>query len=181
MARNDVPQTTLDKQAVHAILIAELDHPDGVVRLHTGTSTITIGGTEYIGAGNLLQIDGLNDAPIGDGPHTWRMGLSRATPMLVPHVIDDSIRDLGVRLLVSVSDDGETWSTPTPVKVGRVSTVTVAEDGIAAECVTAGLELHRVRQRHTLWTDDQQKEFVNSNDVSFRNVEGILEVEVPWP
>lgn len=181
MSRKNLPVATLQKQTVHGVLIAELDHPDGIVRMHTGTTNLTIHGTTYLGAGNLLEIEGLNDDSVSEGPHTWRMGLSRATPMLVPHVIDDSIRDRGVRLLVSVSDDGIDWTIPQVIKTGRVSTLAITEDGITAECVTAGLDLARVRQRHTLWTDDQQKEYVNANDVSFRNINGILDVEVPWP
>lgn len=179
--RSDLPQAVLGRQALHGVLIAELDHPDGVVRVHTGTTNIFIDGNEYAGAGGLLVIEGITDGAISTESHTWTMGLARAAPALTPYVLDNSLRDRGVRLSVSVSDDGVDWETPVAFKTGRISAVVVNEEGISAECVTAGVDLQRVRQRHILWTDEQQRAHVDANDVSFRNVASIGEIELAWP
>lgn len=181
MSRANLPQSIIGRQSLHGVMIAELDHPDGVICLHSGAQPLTIDGTEYLGAGGLLQIADVNDASITGDSHTWTIGLSRATEMLGIHAVDDSLRDRGVRVRVSVSDDGMDWETPITVKIGRVSTVVIDADGIALSCVTATFDLSRVRQRHTLWTYESQRQFVEASDISFKDVEAIREIEISWP
>lgn len=181
MTRASLSKAILGKQSFHGIVIAELDHPDGVIRLHSGPQDIFIGGTRYTGAEGLLRVEGVEDGGIGGDPHTWTMGLSGASPMLAAKAVEDSLLDRGVRLSVSVSDDGDIWETPEVIKVGRISSVIINAENITVECVTATFDLSRVRQRNTQWTHAQQTEYVDPNDQTFSAISAVLEKEISWP
>lgn len=181
MSRSDLPQSILGKQAVHGVLLVEIEHPQGVFRVHSGVNRIVAGGDVYEGVGTLMQLSNVSDASTGSGPGVWEMSLSRANEMFSGYVFDDSLRDRAVKLSVTISEDGKTWREPVNVKVGRISSVGVEDAGITAECATAALDLQRVTQPNVLWTDSQQREYVSANDVTFRNINGVLDVELSWP
>ena len=168
--------TALAQENVEQFLAVELLFDTAPVRLWTGYGDRTIDGNSYTGAGELLNIQGLEEAA-DLSAKALTITLSATSPELVSLALQEPYQRRKARVLygvTGVNDYVEVFS-------GKMNTMTIEDapdSGTISLLVDSKLvELDRASNRR--YTSESQKSR-HPNDTFFDYVAGLQDAEVVW-
>jgi hypothetical protein len=190
------PNTIAAKLAgrtVAATLLVFMDFRDTPRRFWTGFGTLNAGGHEWMGTGDLISIDGL-DQPLGTAAPKMTFQLSGIDSGLVTlaRQASDRVKDRRVTVYIQFFDVTPTdagtqpWSTldqPYAVATGIMDQMTFSAQGPSERGITLTAEspwVNRRRPAYGLYTDrDQNARF--PGDRGLEQVPNLVQKTIRWP
>ncbi len=155
--------------------------PSGDVRIWTGIGTLKWGGHDWIGAGALIKVSGIEETS-GVEASGVAVTLTGVPVELVSLAIREARQNsLGTILLGFVNDDGGLVADPEPVFTGLLD-VPQIEDGAETCAITLSYENQMIdlqRAREWRYTDESQK-VLHPGDRAFEYVAGIQDKKITW-
>lgn len=168
--------TALAQENVEQFLAVELLFDSGAVRLWTGYGDRTIDGNTYVGAGNLLNIQGLEE--VADlSAKALTITLSGTTAGLVSLALQEPYQRRKARVLygvTGVNDYVEVFS-------GKMNTMTIedAPDSSTISLLVDSKLVELDRSSNRRYTSESQKSR-HPNDTFFDYVAGLQDAEIVW-
>lgn len=168
--------TALAQPEVQPFYAVEMLFDSGAVRLWTGYGERTVEGETYVGAGSLLNIEGLGE--VADlSAKSVNISLSGVAGSLVSAALQEPYQRRVCRVyfgVANVSDVVEVFS-------GQLNTMTIRDSGeastISVEVDSKLVELERASNRR--YTSENQKSRY-PGDTFFDYVSAIQDAEIVW-
>ena len=171
--------TASEASTVRLLLLVRLDFPSGVVAAHSGVGTISYGGEDYKGLGELGGIGTVSER--NDlSPHALELSLSGIDPAMVSESFEP-VMGRDARLYLGLLDaDHQLIDDPVLVWRGRMDTMAVemgekATINVSCESRLADWDRPRVRRYNDV---DQQR--LHPGDRGMEFVSAMVEKEIIW-
>src|SRR4051794_26136110 len=166
---------------VHPVILTEASFDSGDINLASGYGTLTIGGTNYLGTGKLLQVDPAEETgEINATSATFQLsGIQEAD---ISIALTENYNGRPGRMKLALYDDTNTLiDDPLQFFSGRMDVMTLNDDP-ASPVITLTAEndltrLNRTRQRNYTH-DDQQIDYPGDNGLGF--VAAMQNKQVIW-
>lgn len=170
----------LDQPTVRPLLLAALDFPSGMLRLHTSIGPLVWGGNTYQGVGSLAGVSAIKESTaLGDD--AFELSLNGVDPSLVASSLTLQIQNRTAQLwLAFLSEAGAVIGSPVGPWVGRMEPMKVrhgAEPRIAIRCDNRLADWFRPRVRRYTHADQTQR---HPNDRGFEFVSRTTDIELIW-
>lgn len=183
MTRTLPPETVAACSAlvVYPAFLIELDFDSGPINMWTGRGTLTVGGVEYLGAGDVLRVD--------VGPETTSLDARGATLELscaksedISIALTEKISNRPARILFALFDpDFNMVSEPVRFFSGRMDGLVISDDP-ERPVMTMSIEndfniINKVRDRRYTH-EDQQIDY--PGDLFFEFVPAMQDKTIVW-
>jgi len=183
-------QAALGGRVVKMSCLVLLDFVTEPARLWTGSGTITSGGEQWRGLGNLASITGLETALNGQAPQTsfTLSGVNSAIVSIARDEFETEAKDRLAKVLLQFHNEAddlplELYDEPYAIWAGRMQNASFQLDGPTKRTITINAEslfAMRSRPAFSQYTDsDQQARF--PGDLGFGFVSSLLNKVVTWP
>lgn len=182
MSRITDPQilAALSAETYRLLILAELDFPSGMVRVHSGVGEVIFNTNTYLGVGQLGKISTLEEtAELRSSGFT--LELSGIDPALLAISLNDDVQGRDAKIWLAFLDENhQIISDPVGPWLGRMDNL----EGELGETATLQLNVENrmadwERPRIRRYTDaDQQAEY--PGDKGFEFVNQMQEKEIPW-
>lgn len=174
-------QAVSTAEVVRPVMFIECDFDSGAVNLWNGIGTLTYGGKNYIGAGNLLQVQPVSESAELRANGT-SVSLSGINNTLVQLAKDEDYqgRELVVKL-GAMDENNDVIADPVIMFSGFMDTMVLTESGdtssIKIDVENKLIQMERASVRR--YTDNDQKiDYPDDNGFSF--VAKIQDREINW-
>lgn len=151
--------TALEQPVVYALNLVYMNFPGGALRLHTGYGTISFGGNDFTGAGNLGQISEIEETTDLRAAGI-SLALSGVPSELLSKVLSENIRNRDIKIWFCTCDDQmQIVGTAILVFDGKMDTMAIDDQGQTSSIqVTAESRLiDLARPRTQVYTDEFQR------------------------
>lgn len=161
-------------------LLVELDWPSGMVRCWSGLGTISWGGEDYLGVGDLGAFTPIEESTDGRA-NGVALTLSGIPVANVANALANDAQGRAARLwIAALADDGTLAADPYLIFDGAIDTCTI-EYGPETATISVNLEkelIDRRLQQRRYTHEDQQIEY--PGDRFFEYVAGLQNKEIAW-
>jgi len=171
----------IQQPVVRIAYFAQFDFTSGSVRFWTGNGTISWGGNNWVGAGNLAGIDTLDESTEIE-MQGFAFTLLGIDPSLLALIAAEGYRFQPVQLWMAVmNDDFTAVSDSIRIFGGRMSHMTITDSGDSGSLVVhAENELVRLNEKNEIrYTDDHQRT-IFPDDTALRFISATLDGEIWW-
>ena len=183
-------KAALGGRTVRASFLVLLDFATEPMRIWTGGGSITAGGFQWYGLGQLGSISGLEQAVNGEAPETTFVlsGINSDIVALARDEWAEEAKDRLIKVLIQFHNEAddrplELFDEPYAIWAGRMQTPRFELQGPTTRRITVSAEsLFALRSRPSFsqYTDaDQRARF--SGDLGFGFVAGLVNKTVTWP
>lgn len=173
--------TQLTSASLRPFFAVNLDFSGGAFVTWTGFGDITFDSTTFIGSGEVLNISGVSEsgAVQANGVTVTLNGLDSS---LVSAALQDDYQGRTATIYLGVlTDTGTVVADPYKVFVGRMDTMSIADDGeratINISCESRLIDLNRNKVRR-FTSEDQKAEFSGDRGLEF--VSSLQEKSIRW-
>lgn len=168
-----------EKPHIYAVLLVDLDFASGHLRTHTGLGTLSFGGNDYLGIGNLGAIDVISEDLDGVA-RPCRMALSGVDTTLISAAMTEVYQGRPGQIYLGFlqSDSAAFLDTPELVYEGKMDTLSIEVGETSVIRLVMESRLRR-EPRTARYTDEDQRLAVPGDKI-FDWVPKILGYKSVW-
>ncbi len=174
-------QTAATADVVRPIFLVQMAFPTANLNMWSGIGDLTVGGVDYIGAGNLLSVGDISESTELQA-NGIRISLSGVSSVLITKARDEDYQGRELKILLGAMDSSNSMiADPVVMFSGFMDTMTINDAGetaiisVTAENRLIEFEKTRVR-RYT--AEDQKIDFPNDKGLEY--VAEMAEKEIVW-
>lgn len=174
-------QTAATADVVRPIFLVQMAFPTANLNMWSGIGDLTVGGVDYIGAGNLLSVGDISESTELQA-NGIRLSLSGVSSVLITKARDEDYQGRELKILLGAMDSSNSMiADPVVMFSGFMDTMTINDAGetaiisVTAENRLIEFEKTRVR-RYT--AEDQKIDFPNDKGLEY--VAEMAEKEIVW-
>lgn len=174
-------QNAATADLVRPIFLVQMAFPTANLNMWSGIGDLTVGGVDYIGAGNLLSVGDISESTELQA-NGIRLSLSGISGALITKARDEDYQGRELKILLGAMDSGNSMiADPVVMFSGFMDTMTISDAGetaiisVTAENRLIEFEKTRVR-RYT--AEDQKIDFPNDKGLEY--VAEMAEKEIVW-
>lgn len=174
-------QNAATADLVRPIFLVQMAFPTANLNMWSGIGDLTVGGVDYIGAGNLLSVGDISESTELQA-NGIRLSLSGISGALITKARDEDYQGRELKILLGAMDSSNSMiADPVVMFSGFMDTMTINDAGetaiisVTAENRLIEFEKTRVR-RYT--AEDQKIDFPNDKGLEY--VAEMAEKEIVW-
>lgn len=174
-------QTAATADVVRPIFLVQMAFPTANLNMWSGIGDLTVGGVDYIGAGNLLSVGDISESTELQA-NGIRLSLSGVSSVLITKARDEDYQGRELKILLGAMDSSNSMiADPVIMFSGFMDTMTINDAGetaiisVTAENRLIEFEKTRVR-RYT--AEDQKIDFPTDKGLEY--VAEMAEKEIVW-
>lgn len=166
---------------VRPLVFAELDFSDGFVRAHSGLGTLTWGGHDWLGVGEMGSVGEVEEG-VDVAARGLTLALNGIPSTVLPKALEANYRGRAARLYIGfLGDSGALVADPYQVFGGRMDTMQIEDAGetgsITVQCENRLIDFKRCRvSRYT--NEEQIARYPGDLGLSF--IAGIADKTLRW-
>lgn len=179
---NDAVKNALSSQHVEVVSFAKLEFPSGTVYLHNSLGTLTWGGNDWLGVGDLGAISQVEEA-LDVSPYAITLTLSGLNTTITAAALTENYFMHGATIYIGVLDaDAELITTPTQIWSGYMDQMNMSVgadggDGIEMICES---ELSRFNRSSNLMYTNVSQQAKSSGDLFFNHIHKVEGAKINW-
>ncbi len=179
---NDAVKAALASQHVEIVSFAKLEFPSGTVYLHNSLGTLTWGGNDWLGVGDLGAISQVEEA-LDVSPYAITLTLSGLNTTITAAALTENYFMHSATIYIGVLDaDAELITTPTQIWSGYMDQMNMSVgadggDGIEMICES---ELSRFNRSSNLMYTNVSQQAKSSGDLFFNHIHKVEGAKINW-